>query len=427
MKISKKIMCLIVLVLIFLIGLSINTESNAATITLEQIVEKINSSKDVAKFKEDGYTIEATCTDNTITMTNTFINIEGNTITNTSPTYTLTDNILTSTHLGNYDIFTFELLMNAIGQLHGYNDGSVYSVLVNRRYLYSEYFADCTLENDGFEYDSENCIMKINIDKKTPLEAYISLILEPEDYYNMLEAGGNRIIRRGDLASNDPKVLLSNEPGSENSMYRSFMNGLEALCNRQNDFEPEQGLAYIKENYPELIVGTTKLYGISIYYGSVGEFCDEYNQSLMMCTYTYGADFHSDSMMIAIVDYDTEKIKEVIENPSLNIPEYPEDPENPDDPTNPGNPGTPEEPGVEPDPGTGDGNGSGNGSGSGNGTGTGNGSGNGTGSGDASGNLIKYPNAGIENAGLITGLVVLIILSVIAVIIITLKDKKDIK
>jgi len=388
-------MCLIVLALIFLIGLSINTKSNAATITLEQIVEKINSSKDVAKFQEDDITVTATCTANTITMDFNCISIDGTPKTFTT-IFTLEDNILSAE---TPDGSNFQILMNALGQLHGYEDGEIFATLMNC--AYRDEYRSCTLDNEGFEYDEQENVIRINIDKIMPLEQFTNTIFDMSDYAKLCDDEWKTpVMRKDDMIWSDGYMFISQSNDKE-SLYKNILFCLELQYER---FKPEgitleELTTYFKTYYPDLSQGSKNFKGIEILVCSAKEAGELSNDALYKLSRSYGCDIHGDALYVYFkVDFD--EVKQGIANPSLVVPETPE---KPDDPTNPGNPGTPEEPGVEPDPGTGDGNGSGDGSGN------GNGSGNGTGSGDASGNLIKYPNAGIENASLIFILTILIL------------------
>lgn len=248
--------------MIFIIALLFVCINNRtyASFTLEEIVDKINNSDIISKWTAEGITFSAIATSDSITMD---ITTSGGT--NYTETYTLEDgHILKGPHYDTYYSQMFvQLLMNGIGQLHGYEDGEIYTTIYNvvtkdQAYTSTNY----NLENDGIEF--KNFIIRVDIDKIINLQTFdksyfVGDDVDTADHSVSLKLKKNKMLLELASAINPTnktqKFTFYGPKADENNIYQSIINTLDYL-NRNTE--------YFKTNYPNIIEGTKEFEGYTI-------------------------------------------------------------------------------------------------------------------------------------------------------------------
>ncbi len=157
MKKTRGILTAFIILFLFC---SCNTNTSSPEITLDMISEKINSCKTVLQNQEDGTVINAKSETDRIIISVASEGFDTNEV-----IFTLNENVL-SADISIIDSLPASILVDCVGQLHGYSDGETFST------LNSEKFLNYTLEKEGIEItdiDDNLSIIKIDITKKIPL------------------------------------------------------------------------------------------------------------------------------------------------------------------------------------------------------------------------------------------------------------------
>lgn len=240
------------------------TTNQAIENTLQQIADKINSSKIVLEQKELGQTTVAKTDNNSITITTATEGFD-----NTELQFTLTGNILSADVDLSHAVQAM-LLVDSIGQIHGYSDGETYST------QNSEAFLNYTLEKEGVkstDINADTFTLQIDITKKFPLvdfgSAYIEVsdLEEKKDYIfgggSGQDSKGNITFfyKNGYIDGYDHEVtslvIGEKEELTENT-YKSLMSILEVM------FNGKEVLTYFQSNYPDFSHGDKAFSGFKI-------------------------------------------------------------------------------------------------------------------------------------------------------------------
>ena len=156
------------LTFIFVLSLALFSvvKVNAATPTLEEIATKFNNSSEVANYhNETGGNLVASIEENTLTVTSTTQDSEiGPAI--VAYGFTLEGTVWSgSVSSDEHGLYIFQILLDSIGQLYGYEEGELVGILD------SPDIGEYTLETEGFEQEiGTGYKFKIDLSKKIPLE-----------------------------------------------------------------------------------------------------------------------------------------------------------------------------------------------------------------------------------------------------------------
>lgn len=240
----KKI--LIIAFLLLFMGIT-NVMAETAP-TLNQIVERFNNSKTVKGFEEGGTKYEASISNNNIIVKVTSTN-ESKTV-----EFIVNNNII-STTINNDDfigMFAIMIITDAIGTLHGYEEGAVNDT------LNSEEFIDYRLETEGIELipnENEKLDFKIDISKKIPLVDVTNVYIGVEDLDDLKEfisGNGSAESSKGNVWFNksgyngDNTVLIAEKNNLTQNAYLSLISIIDVM------FDSTKVLNYFKENYSSL-------------------------------------------------------------------------------------------------------------------------------------------------------------------------------
>lgn len=240
------------------------TTTTTQKITLEQIADKFNSSANVLQNIELGIIMHADANEDYIIITNSG---EGSDMIEVK--FTLNSNIL-SAEIGLINSAQVAVLVDCVGQLHGYSDGETYSTQS------SDEFKNYTLEKEGVETtktDNDVGIIKIDITKKFPLADFSSVFIEVSDLQDKKEyisGGGSGQKSKGNITffykdgnregyDNEVTTLVIGEKDSltENA-YKSILSILEVM------FDGKDVVDYFQSQYPGFSEGNKEFAGFKI-------------------------------------------------------------------------------------------------------------------------------------------------------------------
>ena len=254
----KKRLFMMVFILILIISFA--NINYAANITLEQIVSKFNNCESVKQYANYGSIWKASSDDKNINIT---IEANGNTA---ELEYVLEGNILSTSLEGDDAIsgaMVSMVLIDCIGQLHGYSDGELFAT------LNSEEIQNYTLENEGIEIkqDTTKYIIKVDITKKIPLvdfsETYIE-VSDLEDLKEFISGDGSAQTSKGNIAfwkggyDNEMTVVIGEKEKLTENAYKSILSVLKVM------FNSDKATNYFKENYSNISIGDKEFNGFKI-------------------------------------------------------------------------------------------------------------------------------------------------------------------
>ena len=239
---------MLVLSMFFNIGVA-----GAVDITLEDIANSFNSCQTVDSYKDYNMDISAKVDGNKISVGYKAGEVD------TRTEYILEDNIL-SAFIPEKDalagLSTLMILVDSIGQLHGYDDGDMFYTLNGPE------IQDYTIENEGFEMkeiEDEGYQIKIDINKKIPLTDFSDYYIKMDDLedfeLDILSSsdGGSISGKKGPIRYNISKygaieISIDEEDGLTNRAYNTLLTFLEAIYGKDK-------VEYFKENYESVEVG----------------------------------------------------------------------------------------------------------------------------------------------------------------------------
>jgi len=221
---------LVVIACFALVGCSKKTETG--DITLDTIVKKFNTSSTVKKYKEYNYVIKAAKKNKKLVITTKTEDDKY------SVSFNLDGTILSNDKITTDDLMATVILVDCIGQLHGYKDGE----LSENMNAFPDDFNEYTVENEGYELkeNGDTYSMKIDFSKKIPLIDLSNLYLKPEDFDMIQELvednePGNQT---GKIAKLAYDVQISDEYNHiyigerdelTDSAYKSILSALEVM------------------------------------------------------------------------------------------------------------------------------------------------------------------------------------------------------
>ena len=245
----KKLLVSFVFVIYIFVNMFI-TISYGEDITLDQITQKFNNCSTVKKYAEQGYTLSATNTENKINVLykSEEENIEYN------YEYNLEGTVLSAEFSGDDDfegMMTAIILVDSIGQLHGYEDGELFAT------LNAEGIRGYTVENEGFEakeIEEGKYQIKVDISKKIPLidisKEYFK-VSDLEDLKDFISEDGSADARKGNVRFNksgydgENTLIIAEKNELTESAYKSVLSIIEVM------FGDNKASEYFQTNYPE--------------------------------------------------------------------------------------------------------------------------------------------------------------------------------
>lgn len=199
---------------------------------LLEIAKIINNSETVKTYKEYGNDIKATVDNNTLIISSKYDDNK------TTVKFDLVDNILSNEKLSFDDLMSAILVIDSVGQLHGYKDGEL-SEIVN---AFPDDIKNYTTENEGLEFknNGDTSLLKIDISKKIPLVDMSSLYLKPEDFDTVKDLVNEKSVgnQTGAIAKLAYDVQITDEYNYiyigerdelTKSSYKSILSALEVM------------------------------------------------------------------------------------------------------------------------------------------------------------------------------------------------------
>lgn len=237
------LMCIIILcVLVFFIF-------NTKKINLKDIANQFNNCKMVEFYEKHNVNLRAYTNKNTLIIEVKYYEAEE---LNCNCIYTLNGRILSTTVKSQSEANIPKIVIDCIGQLHGYDEGDV-SATIGYYKAYDEY----TLEEDGFKVDflsdgSEK--YEIDIDKIAPLMD-LSQIYFTEDYVEKDKdyiTDGFSQTMNGNLVAhtfgyNDKIIIhIGERKNLTENVYKSLLSYLKVI------FDSDDVINYFIKNYPNI-------------------------------------------------------------------------------------------------------------------------------------------------------------------------------
>ena len=249
-----------ILGMLALIALVVGLTGCGEKVTLDQIVEKFNNSETVNLYKTYGIDINAKALKDAIEITTS----SGETA--TTARYDLKGNILSNNNVLEGDFMGAVILIDSIGQVHGYQDGE----LLENINAFDEEASKYTVANEGIEYEElkEGVSIKIDISKKVPLIDMSKFYLKPTEF-DMIEefvsenTTGNQMGKLAKIAYNlelgiDQNYIYIGETDElTESAYKSVLSALEVM------YGPEVA-KHFKEIYPNFLAEETTVEAFTI-------------------------------------------------------------------------------------------------------------------------------------------------------------------
>lgn len=271
----------------FIFILSLATIVNAATVTIDDVINKFHSSSLVTSSEIE---IEATYTD-----THFFIS-EHITGPDIHTTFTRTNNVLsitidTSDENSSNKLDKTKYLIDIIGQLHGYKEGDLLNSINNQD------ITKFTIAKEGLEItklSETKQTIKFDISKKIPLADYSNTYFELAD----LEPAKETIIgkstysnTKGNLylakkyANNKYEIAIGERYDLTSSTYNTLISMLTIIFENN-----ENVISYFKKYYPNIGQENKTFSGITIEVNSTKtaeeqkQMPDEYNYKVIRIT-----------------------------------------------------------------------------------------------------------------------------------------------
>jgi len=248
-----------IILFIFIIAFASVNYANT-TITLDQIASTFNNCSGVKEYADNNYILSSTADTNAIN-----VSVVYNETTNNLK-YTLEENILSASFSEDnilVGILISNMLIDSIGQLHGYSDGELLPTLNTDEIL------NYTVENEGVEFkvSDKSFEVKIDITKKIPLVDMSNVYIKVEhleDLKEFIVGDGSAQISKGNVLlwkggfGNKATVLIGEKGTLTDNTYKSILSLLEVM------FESDKTVDYFKENYSNISVGNKEFSGFKI-------------------------------------------------------------------------------------------------------------------------------------------------------------------
>lgn len=249
---KKILVCLFAFILCFsLVG------CGKKKVDLNKIADKINNSETAKQYKEYGIDLKATANKGEIVISMKSETLEMD----STSSYKLDGTIFTIDASNEESVAGLALLINGIGQVHGYKDGE----LMQNLNSFPEKIKSYTLTKEGFELieKDDKITVKIDASKKIPLidmsEFYlttdefdiISDIIDNNSTGNQSGISGS-IYFNVEVRDDNSYIYMSEEEKITQSSYKSILSAIEVIYGK--DVVEE-----FKKAYPELKDGVVEV------------------------------------------------------------------------------------------------------------------------------------------------------------------------
>ena len=252
---KKKILSIILLLVFVMIVTACGSNSK-----LDEIVKKFNNSETVKTYKDYGYDLKASSTNDTLTISS---NTEE---TKAKVDFKLEGNILSNENLSNEDLMVTLILIDSIGQTYGYKDGQ----LAQNMNAFPNEIKKYTLDKEGIELvlDDEKSSLKIDISKKIPLIDMNKFYLTTDnlDMISQIIAdkeNGNQSGKIGNIAydvfigDEESTIEIGQDDKLGDSAYKSIISALEVMYG-------EKVAKHFQEIYPKFVDGKVTVEAFTI-------------------------------------------------------------------------------------------------------------------------------------------------------------------
>lgn len=218
---------------------------------LDEIVKKFNDSETVKSYKDYGFDLKASATKDKLTVSST---VEGS---KSNVEFKLEGDILSNENISNDDLMTVVLLIDSIGQTHGYKDGELGENLS----AFLDEIKEYSLDKEGFEIvlGEEKSSIKIDISKKIPLISMDNFYLKTDEFDMIKQIiadneSGNQSGKSGNIAYNvsigdeESTIQIGQDDKLADGAYKSIVSALEVMYG-------EKVAKHFQEIYPEFVDG----------------------------------------------------------------------------------------------------------------------------------------------------------------------------
>ena len=237
--------------ILLLVVLTICITACGSNSKLNDIAKNINNSETAKTYKEYGYELKATATKDTLTITSKMEDSK------TTVSFKLSGDILSNEKLSNEELMLALLLIDGVGQAHGYKEGQ----LSQNMNAFTEEYTKYTLDKEGLELivGDNSTSVKINISKKIPLIDMSNFYLKESDFDMISEfvsdnKNGNQSGKSGNIAydiflgDEESTITIGQDEKLGDSAYKSIVSALKVMYG-------EDIAKHFQEIYPNFVDG----------------------------------------------------------------------------------------------------------------------------------------------------------------------------
>ena len=240
-----------ILSILLLLALVVGITGCGKKVELKDIVKKINNCETVKTYESYDYKVVASESDDKLTISGTMGEDK------TTLEFKLDGNILSNESISNDNLMLALLVIDGVGQAHGYNDGQ----LSKNLNTFTEELKKYTLEKEGFEIviGDESTSIKMDISKKVPLIDMNNYYLKTDDLDMISQiiaenTNGNQSGISGNIAydifigDEESTIQIGQEKKLSDSAYKSILSALEVMYGKET-------AKHFQEIYPKFVSG----------------------------------------------------------------------------------------------------------------------------------------------------------------------------
>ncbi|MBR2828167.1 MAG: hypothetical protein IKE70_02930 [Bacilli bacterium] len=245
---------------LLLFALLICVTACGKTTTIDKIVKNINNSTLAKSYKENGCRFLATSTSDTIKIDTKIGNNK------LMVKFHVKGDIISNENLSTQDLMLAFLVLDSVGQIHGYQKGE----LSQNLNAFPEEFKKYTLEKEGLEItlNGDNTSIKIDYSKKIPLIDMDNYYLTTDDFDIVRQIladkeNGNQSGKSGNIAydvfigDTESTIKIGQEGKLSSSAYKSILSALEVMYG-------EDVAKHFQEIYPKFVDGKKTIESFTI-------------------------------------------------------------------------------------------------------------------------------------------------------------------
>ncbi|MBR1413121.1 MAG: hypothetical protein IJ574_00425 [Bacilli bacterium] len=249
-----------ILSIILLLVLVVSVTACGSKKDLAEIAKKFNDSETVKTYKDYGYELNASATKDTLTISSKTEEKKS------KVEFKLEGNILSNENLSVNDLMATLLVIDSVGQTHGYKDGEL-SKNIN---TFSDDVKKYTLDKEGIELvlNDEKVSLKIDISKKIPLINMDKFYMTADDFDMVSQIiadheNGNQNGKTGNIAydifigDKESTIQIGQDKKLSDSAYKSIISALEVMYGKDV-------AKHFQEIYPKFVDGKTTVEAFTI-------------------------------------------------------------------------------------------------------------------------------------------------------------------